>query len=266
MATTAYLAIQEHVKGIAGGDLERTGTRDIGDPGEMFFLRDFTGLKLFHLVQNRSGSAMAQGELVAGVGDDDGITSAGTITGGSTTHVITSGLTADSHVGAILYVTDDAGAAGAAPESEASRVIANSATRIDLDPDYPLSAAIAASDTASMLATYNVEDAAANDLNHTVKGVVIPKDGIADDALGFVQAFGVCHKALFKASTSVAVNAQLIADTARLNTIGASSTLSLVVGRALAPASDDIANDFILAFLACGHMAFAGASTLDATA
>lgn len=117
------------------------------------------GLRIFKLVKNLNGSTIAQGDLMTFVDT----ASVGTITAGTTTSITTSGLTANDLEYQMIICGDDAGAAGAAPEGECSLCTANTATLITLHPDYPFSAAIAASDTAAVCYLNAVNDAAAND-------------------------------------------------------------------------------------------------------
>lgn len=140
-------------------------------PGQYAFLWDkLWGYRVFKLVKNLSGATLAKGDLVSYVA----AASVGSITAGTTTSITTSGLTANDLEYQMITVSDDAGAAGAAPEGESSLCIANTATVITLDPMYAFSAAIGASDTASVVYINGVEDATANDergLGHGSIGV-----------------------------------------------------------------------------------------------
>jgi hypothetical protein len=112
------------------------------------------------------------------------------ITAGTTTSATTSGLTASDHQGKIANVLDNDDSAGAAPEGQSSIVADNTATKITMEADYPFSVALAANDDLELLATWQVEDAAASDEAWTVAGVVVGNDGISDGNYGWVQIEG----------------------------------------------------------------------------
>ena len=84
------------------------------------------------------------------------------ITSGSTTHAITSGLTAGRHDGMICFVLDSAQGTGIAPEGEASIVDKNTATRIDFAKQYPFSTALAANDDLDVSNYLSLSDLAKN--------------------------------------------------------------------------------------------------------
>lgn len=129
-------------------------------PGQYAFTWDaLYQYRIFKLVKNLSGATLAAGDLVSCVNAAD----VGTITAGTTTQITTSGLTANDLEWQMIICSDDAGAAGAAPEGEASLCIGNTTTIINLHEKYPFSAAISASDTASVVYINGVEDAAASD-------------------------------------------------------------------------------------------------------
>ena len=129
-------------------------------PGQYAYTFDpLWGLRIFKLVKNLNNATIVQGGLYAYVD----AASVGTITAGSTTSITTSGMTANDFEYQMITVSDDAGAAGAAPEGESSLCIANSTTIITLHPDYAFTAAVAASDTASVVYINGTNAAAAND-------------------------------------------------------------------------------------------------------
>lgn len=224
-------------------DLNSNSTTQKAKPGAYAFMLDAFGPRLFRYGFNVNGSAVISGELMTRDGSALAATSAGTITAGSTTSATTSGLTADQHVGKIFYVTDDAGGAGAAPEGESSIVSANSATLITLDADMPLSAAIAASDTASLISVYTFSDAAADDEAWAVFGVVVGTTGVGDDSYGWVQSWGMCPNVIATTS-AVTVSEPLVADTAAVATAATNDTHNLVVGYAPIGAAADLASPF----------------------
>src|SRR3990172_58653 len=109
--------------------------------GAIAWMRDgFSNLRLFTYRKNVSGSAFALGDLVSRFDEDEANQT------GTTTTSVTGSTTADDHIGALAIVYDDAGAAGGAPEGEASVVASNTATVWTFETDLPLSTAVAAND------------------------------------------------------------------------------------------------------------------------
>jgi len=84
------------------------------------------------------------------------------ITAGTTSSITTTGLTEDLYVGALLRCTDDAGAAGAAPEGEIGVIASNTATVVTLDAKYgTFSASPAVNDDFQIIIPFGVVDSAA---------------------------------------------------------------------------------------------------------
>jgi hypothetical protein len=182
-----------HLSGLGMADLNRDDVTPYQRPGTIAWVVDAFGPRIVKYIRNVSGSAMAKGSLAAYASDGANVksTTITNITSGTTTSFVTSGLTADRHVGMISYVLDTAAVAGAAPEGESSIVAKNTATVVNLEPDYAYSAALAANDDLELIATYQVEASAAADEAWTVAGVVLGKDGISNMGYGWVQCEGV---------------------------------------------------------------------------
>jgi len=249
----AYLGLAS-ITGLAGGDLEMDAASPLSFAGgQRTMLHNRFGPMVFVVGQNRNGSTVVQGELMSKLGDATGRTSAGTITAGSTTSATTSGLTADDHEGAIFWVLDNNDSAGAAPENEVSIVDANSATLITLAADYPLTTAIAASDTADLQAVYAFADAAADDEAIGCLGIVIATDGIQDNNFGFLQEAGVNSKTLMLASTGMTRGNKFIAAAARVTTAGAASPTEDIIGESMVTLTSDSVSDMLVSQLACGY-------------
>lgn len=190
--------------GLGQSDFNSSSTTPLDRPGTIKFLVDAFGYKVIRYVKNKSGSAVAIGELLAKPAD----VSVSTISAGSTTtSVVTTGLTASAHNGKIFYVLDNADSAGAAPEGETAIVASNTAALITLDAARPLGTSLAASDTGVLISTWQAEDAADGDTNDLVLGVVMGTDGFADEAYGWVQMEGVCPRA------NITTDAQTLRDT-----------------------------------------------------
>lgn len=118
------------------------------------------GYRVFKIVKNLSGATIAKGDLMSYVN----AASVGTVTAGTTTSITSSSMTANDLEYQMILVTDDAGAAGAAPEGEASLCIANTTTLITLHSNYAFSVAVAASDGVYVVYINGVEDGASGDL------------------------------------------------------------------------------------------------------
>jgi hypothetical protein len=217
---------------------------------------DKLGHRFFSFVHNRDTVDFIQGELVSKVGDANGLTAVANILSGSTVLAVTTGLTAGAHDGAIMFVLDNADAAGAAPEGEYCPIKRNTATRIELDTseNAGLTTALAVNDDLQLLATYGIEAAAAGDFANTVMGIVVAPDGLPIGKYGFTQCKGHC-RGLMLASTALGVGVQIIAATKRFTITGAASAHRLMIGGALVTISSDIVSDMTLVDMRCGPWA-----------
>ena len=184
------------------------------------------GLRIFKLVKNLNGSTIAKGDLMSYVD----VASVGTITAGTTTSITTSGLTANDLEYQMIICGDDAGAAGAAPEGEASYCTANTTTLITLHSDYPFSAAIAASDTAAVVYVNGVHDAAGSD----ERGFGLGTSGVAGVAYGAAADnswFWILQKGWCSAKNTDALTQQeLVAGTALIQD-ASEGAQELVIGQ-----------------------------------
>jgi hypothetical protein len=239
MAQGDYLFNIGHLTSLGTSDVHSNTSTPVMDPGTLAFIKDGFGNKVLMYVS--STATIAQGGLVSKVLN----TSAGTITAGTTTSVTTSGLTANVHVGRIFYVTDDAGAAGAAPEGEMSIIRSNSTTNISLEPELPLSAAIAVSDTATMISTYHGVTSAAV-VATLVLGVLPGRDGVTANNYAWVVRQGIV-----KARSSAAAHVIDRAIIAGTGVVAPSSTsaVQLHIGGALAASSSDNAATTVPVYL-----------------
>ena len=163
-----------------------------------------------------------------------------------------------------LYITDDAGAAGAAPETEWGRIVKaalNAAgTHITFTVQTPyteqkFTVAPAAGDTFAIRSGVNVIPCNATDEVQDFAGIVVRADGIPDNYWGWVCEEADYVGALVKAATAITEGLGLrISDSAdgatiavsRLYNSGAGASVAgLVLGRARFACSNDIASDFI---------------------
>lgn len=250
---------------VTAADLNSNSSTAKYDTGGLAWMRDKFGPRVFKYVQNRSGSAKAQGELSSSVGGVDGQTSAGTITGGSTTTAITSGLTANVHVGGLLQILDNADSPGAAPEAEVGSVSAQTATLITTDSDLPFTAAIATGDTAVLYGMWNIEDSADGDYFYVVQGVVVAAS-LSDGYFGFVCAHGMSPRTILKSSTALAKGDPIVADAACVGPcVGTSDAARLQIGSAPFTITNDLVSPYhVPVLLTCGLGSNVG--TIDASA
>lgn len=235
--------------------------------GAMGFMNSSFGPRVFRYGQNRSGSAMAVGSLASAVGNTSGVTAATLAAGTNTTTIgTTSGLTANVHVGGLLHVNNSTAGTGVAPEGEASVVVANTATQINLDPELPLSATLTSGDTVSLLGVWNLEAAAASDKTYVCYGVVAGRDGLSNNNFGWFSSWGRTPNVNIEASTAVVLTGAFIAGTALLDFVAASGSAPAdeIVAKPIAASNSDIVSDKTLVYMLLSVGAAGG--TLDVLA
>ena len=164
------------------------------------------------------------------------------ITSGSTTTIVTTGLTANAHDGDILVCFDNNDSAGAAPEGEAVPIIKNTTTTVYIDPNNPFSVATAANDDFRVVSFSKNIDSAAGDEIVDLFGIAAAT--ITENYWGWFFFDGICPYALVKAATALTADKALIADTARVS-ISSTSADQLLIGVALGKLAvgSDLAND-----------------------
>lgn len=256
-----------HLLAGGGGDIQEVYQTAVG--GRVLYWKDGgLGPVFFKLCQNRSGSAMAHGELVSNPGGNPGVASISNIDSGSTTHATkAAGFTANQNEGAVCWVMDNASSAGAAPENEMALIMRNTADVLTFDDRFPpLTAALEVSDDLEIDYNWQIEDAAQSDTASTVQGVVARKDGIPDTYFGWVQFFGKCRA--LTVSAAIAIDQPLEAGAARLAAIasGGSQTGAVIVGKSRSTIKADSVSDFALVFIACGDHTMGNVGTLDVVA
>lgn len=183
---------------------------------------------------NRRGSAMTVG-LVAAVSASLAITV--DATGTVNTLEDGSAFVADEEVGNILYILDDQGAAGAAPEGEWAVVVKNTADVLTFQP--AMTAATISSDTALLVrANGHSTIGAIGATKFTTRGVVMAPS-LADNYWGWFCRKGFVEAAIVAAGTTVSITAGMIVTTGGLLTNSSTSALSLMVARALSAYTTD---------------------------
>ena len=191
----------------------------------------------FAFVCNRSGGTLAQGALAKW--QQTTITN---IDSGAVNSITkAAAFAAGEFVGDLLICTDDAGAAGAAPEGEARFITKNTAAIITVQPDF--SAAPAANDDFIIRTNSKVIASAVGDTRAEIAGVVVNPDGIADDFWGWVLTQGRVG-ALGKAATAITTDKMVIAEVGRLDvSAGGASDHGLGLGYAMTDLKADSVSD-----------------------
>ena len=228
-----------NLSGMGSNDLSGNDTVPQMEPGTISWVRDAFGYRLVRYCKNvHASAALALGSLQAIVSDGANVvtTTVTNITSGSTTHAITSGLTAGRHDGMICFVLDSAQGTGIAPEGEASIVDKNTATRIDFAKQYPFSTALAANDDLELIGTYQAEAAADGDEAWTIHGVVVGKNGIDAGKYGWIQLEG--NTMANGGTNAIAEGDPVVAGAAIVDAFGTDGQ-ELWVGIALASGSTD---------------------------
>ena len=234
MAAGDYVLNLGHLTGLSMADVNSNTAAPQARAGTLAFVVDAFGYRV--LRYGYFVNAMLQGELCSRYGGVNGTTVVTNQTGTSATSVTTTGLTANAHRGAIVYVHDDAGGAGAAPEGEVSIAVSNTTTVVTLDADMPLSVALANGDDVTLISVSAVEDSTDGDLAVTVQGVVLGEDGVSASQYGWYVMEGF-SKALSTAETITTFN-PVVAAANTVDEFG-SDGQELWVGTALATYTSD---------------------------
>lgn len=161
-------------------------------PGSISILSDAFGMRVLKYVKTLSAQAMGTSVSAASAGTDQRQTDFTLQTGtNNTKQAAITGATANRHNGMIFWVANSTAGTGVAPEGEASIVASNTATVLKLEPSYPLSATLTATDTVQCVATWQVEAGAATDQGWVYEGVVVGRDGLTAGNYGWIQTEGL---------------------------------------------------------------------------
>lgn len=203
--------------------------------GQISYIRDDYGVRIFRYYRNSKASATAQGGLYSRAADVN--VTLGASSGSTTTLIKKVGAwTANALLGRMYCHLTNVTSGGAAPEGETSIVVANTADQVQLDSRRPLSAAPSVgADTTRVYSLFDLANAASGDL--AAGGSATPNVmGIAMLALaagdwGMFQTYGMCADAKCKPSTAIAIGP--IAADVEQYTVAPSTTLvsyRLVIG------------------------------------
>jgi hypothetical protein len=197
-------------------------------PGQFTLLIDrIGGPRICRYMHNQLASALDA--VAGGLYTRAAITAiASASAGGTTTSIVTSGLTASAHVGKLAYVKT-ATVAGAAPEGEVGLITANSATVVTVDSRRPFSSAIIATTAVDIYPQWEFIKAAAGDLAWNVLGVCLATGGITNGNWGVLQSHGLCPDAKCLSSAVLTINKGVIAGTEQF-TVSSTSAVSLLLG------------------------------------
>lgn len=228
--------------------LDSSSATPLEAPGTVRYTYDSVfGLRGFKYVRfDQSGGATA-GQLQSKRAN----VAIGNITSGTTTSITTAGLTADILVGGILVCTDDAGAAGAAPEGEKALVTANTATLVEIDANDAFSVAPAANDDFEVILPWAVDDSADGDAAGIVEGVVMASQDQYD--WGWVQFRGINPNVDAIAAGTALVKDESVVAGAALVTDGAADAVDLRIGRLLVELKSDTVLRKACVDLYCGE-------------
>ncbi|MGD9600054.1 MAG: hypothetical protein AB7P94_17400 [Steroidobacteraceae bacterium] len=204
------------------------------------------GVRGFQYLRCNQSGGTAAGAVQSFVAN----TSISNITSGTTTTITTSGLTADIHVGGFLYCLDDAGAAGAAPEGEYGRIVANTATLVRIDSNDAFSVAPAANDDFVIINPFSVVNSADGDFAYKVAGVAMATLDQYD--WGWFQFYGINPTVnAVAAGTAIITNESVVANTKVVND-GAGDAAELRIGVALNGLTTDTVKRSLMVKLFCG--------------
>lgn len=210
-------------------------------PGAISIQVDAFGLRVFRYGRTQQSGGMSKGELSARLGDVTGTVTAAVGEVNDTLHLSdTTNFTADNEIGKVCHITDNNDSAGAAPEGEVAVVVANTASIQTFDPNYPLSTAVAVSDTYRNYSVYHHDDSADGDLAINILGIVMADRSAA--YYGWLQMYGLNPGALLTTSAVTAGN-PLVADAAALGPHGC-DTEQLWCGWSPGTIAADLASPF----------------------
>ena len=212
-------------------------------PGGWAFLNDAFGQRI--LAYNKV--TQSGGQTVGQFGQVDAATAITDITSGTTTSLVTSGLTANAHVGNALYVTDNADSAGAAPEGEVGIVVSNTATAVVIDAGRPFSAALAANDDLTLYRIHDVIDAAIDAKASDAKGICFHGIG-TQYRWGWYQIYGF-YPGAATVTGATAAGADMGLEAAASVGDGQAGGIEYVWGQHTAVTQADQVNLFSLVFI-----------------
>jgi len=205
------------------------------------------GLCWFRWGVNRSGATISAGQ-VARKAANQAVTAdvAGTVS----TFTDTAQFVEHEEMGNILYILDDAGGAGAAPEGQWGVIVKNDVNTLTVQAQRTnqaaFTAATAIGDTGIIYSVGKLDLLAAALEREETYGVALVD--VADNYWGWFLGYGIVT-AYIKAATIIAQGIGLIGDAAGRLTNSSTSGQDIMLARALVNCSNDIVSDTIPVFV-----------------
>lgn len=198
---------------------------------------------------NRSGSTFTVGQLARRNANlAVTVDAAGTVT----TLSDVAAFVADEEVGNLLYILDDAGAAGAAPEGEWARIIKNTADILTFQPAMTL--ATATSDTAVVVRQNHLGLLGGAIERQETFGVTVRPSGVQDNYWGWFCCKGFVEAAIVAASTAITAGEGLIGLAGGLLTTGvATSGQDIMLARSVSAHTADTVKRIVPVFFDVLH-------------
>ena len=211
-------------------------------PGAISLMSDAFGFKAFRYGRIVQSGGMLKGELASRAAVGTGTVTAAAGETNSVTELSDTGnwTVVNSEQGKICHITDDAGAAGAAPEGEVAVVVSNGLNSQKFDSRYPLTAAPAVGDTYRNIPISLGNDSADGDLAINVFGVVMADRTTGN--FGWIQMYGYNPGTLYTTNAVTAGN-PVVADAAAVNLHGCDKH-QLWVGHSPGTIAADLASPF----------------------
>lgn len=189
---------------------------------------------------NRSGSTFTVGQLARKVANstftqDEGTTG---VTDSVSTFTDEAAFVANEEVGNILYILDDAGAAGAAPEGEWAAIIKNDADTLTLQPALTVAPAVGDTAVIKRIASLTLLGGAIE--REETFGVTVRASGVQDNFWGWFCCKGLVEAAIVAAGTAITVGEGLIGIAGGLLTTGlATSGQDIMLARSVSAHTSD---------------------------
>ena len=183
---------------------------------------------------NRSGTTFTVGEIARRTADLAVTVDA---TGTVTTLTDSAAFVADEEVGNLLYILDDAGAAGAAPEGEWARIIKNTAGTLTFQP--AMTVATVATDTAVIYRMNHLALLGGAIQQKDTFGVTVRPSGVQDNYWGWFCCKGVVETEVVAASTAITTHVGLIGAAGGLLTNSSTSVHDVILAKSLGVTSAD---------------------------
>lgn len=246
MSTTSEFCQLGMLNGLGQSNFDGDDSTPKDRPGRFAYVVDAFGTRIFQYGRNCKGSAITMGECLIRLAD----IAVSNITSGTTLSAVkASAWTADKSVGELLYVEDNDDSAGAAPEGEVGVIGSNSSGVANLDPQYPLTVALAANDDLDTISPgWHFDTSGAAAKAQECRGIACGKDGITSLNYGWTQVYGIVPVAQLKASTGFTDRAAIITGVSKID-VDANGGWELVIGHSLGTVTSDIVSDKAMCFI-----------------